>query len=775
MRVFSFKNKEQRNLKVSARNKQEIDYERSRKQQLESEYQRRLQIESDKDELHVPIAIRSGDPDFKISNNPNAQPLEWHFIHHDQLGRDERGESIAANIKQHIKNNPHLYREVDLGTEQYGDNEEMLRAAPGGMKGYIPLAGVSPSRTRTTNTSIEELSRLMNLSETKKRLKSTINRSTSANLPEFDPEHPLNLIANHGGKAFKFLFTDQMPYTPAKPGEDLCICGSSPEMHTDSETAKQRSLATGETMRTHRFTPQTIYNKDGQPINADKFRLDRSPLRRAAVPDGDKLSTKIVDQGLDRFMMPVVEVGAGPRELTAIRSIEKLKPNGSIQTRGPGGEQEVACTHCVNGITNPFQSNHAMGCRDCAFGQHTYKEDSDEQGNKIYTPITVGLGDSRMKYLNAEDCPPCPECNGNKVVNVRNVSSAHDELPCGACEGTGKDLSKLNGFNCNNCATEMPNVDSQKSMIYTTPDNFCPHCQGKAHTTKKVELTKKPGVGQKGVTIYEPKENNDIKYMPRANTFLGNPSYLVPMGDLSAHQTGSGMVGFKAHGDANCTECHGNDEYRTASTNRPCSSCRVAGFDDPDHIIMPNSFQMDHGDHFKIPLFIYQKAMKKAFPDDDTNPHNFLDKKHMSNKYEGVDFYDHEGKTIPNEHLIGLIENGIQLPQKHIDEFRRRSAINHSSRNAKFCAASADAEDMADILSTHFREFPMIVPGLNIKPKSTPSLPSGEGEGNAFGTYQRSLEDIGSAINKTDDERKKTTQTPQEIADTSAVKELTNE
>jgi len=186
---------------------------------------------------------------------------------------------------------------------------------------------------------------------------------------------------------------------------------------------------------------------------------------------------------------------------------------------------------------------------------------------------------------------------------------------------------------------------------------------------------------------------------------------------------------------------------------------------------------MDHGDHFKIPLFIYQKAMKKAFPDDDTNPHNFLDKKHMSNKYEGVDFYDHEGKTIPNEHLIGLIENGIQLPQKHIDEFRRRSALNHSflNRNAKFCAASADAEDMADILSTHFKEFPMIVPGLNIKPKSTPSLPSGEGEGNAFGTYQRSLEDIGSAINKTDDERKKTTQTPQEIADTSAVKELTNE
>jgi hypothetical protein len=184
---------------------------------------------------------------------------------------------------------------------------------------------------------------------------------------------------------------------------------------------------------------------------------------------------------------------------------------------------------------------------------------------------------------------------------------------------------------------------------------------------------------------------------------------------------------------------------------------------------MPTSFQMDHGDHFKIPLFIYQKAMKKAFPDDDTNPHNFLDKKHMSNKYEGVDFYDHKGKTIPNEHLIGLIENGIQLPQKHIDEFRRRSAINHSSRNAKFCAASADAEDMADILSTHFREFPMIVPGLNIKPKSTPSLPSSSEDSGAFDTYQKNLEDIGSTINK------KTTETPQAIPSASAMKELANE
>jgi len=674
--------------------------------------------------LSEPFAVHSGDPYSQISRQPDAQTGAWHFAHHSLLGNDENGVSIAKSLKASLDHPDSGYEKVTITPDQYASNPDLLKLAPKGMTGYKPKA---TTRTRTDSEPLRAFHTILNSGITRRNMRERTSQMPSLNAPAFEPTNPLNLIATHGGQtALRKMFTDTVPHVPTSPEHNLCVCGRSAEKHVDAETAKSHHASTGEHLEIHEFTPAFVHDEEGNPVAGNKARASQSPLRYGNIIETDEngnrsLKNKKVDDAIppaeswskvrtpidpdtgetslalkkttDSEQMPLIRVGSEPIKLNVIHSKENSIPGKTDKIIKWEQEPEYSVKkcqepNCHNGVLDLSNREHRIGCRDCLPGKVRFKMKSDNDGNIKPVPYTEGLGSGRMRYLDLDDAPKCPHCDNGKVLS-KDKTATDEKIDCRACSGTGKQIetTKEFGFNC-------PNCESNNSTILTTPNNTCPKCNGTGRDKGLTEVVRK-----------KPKPD----YI-RVSTMEGNPLHLSKFSS-EANKTPTGIDGWKGHGNPDCTRCHGDDEYQTED-GLPCN-CRIGSFTGKD-LISPSDANYISPNHVDIPAHLYDSAMKKAYPDSSENPHIIRDLRRNIDMRTGLSpaqrvglgrKYVHDNGEEAKNYLY-MWENGVSLPKETIASLNKSSAKNHASRNAKFCAASADLEDISKAIG-NFSSLPI--------------------------------------------------------------------
>ena len=671
--------------------------------------------------LSEPFAVHNGNDYSQISRDPNAQSSEWSFAHHSTLGNDDSGNSIASSLRAALDHPTSGYEKVHISPDQYAHDEKLTKLAPKGMTGYKLKA----NQTRTDSEPLRQYHSILNNGLIRGTMRSNTSKMPALNAPAFEPTHPLNLIATHGGSfALRKMFTDQISHVPAAPGEDKCVCGKPAHMHVDDETANAHFNATGEHLEQHEYIPQNVYDEQGNPTRGSTFRAAQSPLRYGSAITTDENGKRVVrrtkmDEGTGSDQIPVVRVGSQPVRLKIVDTDEITIPGKTQQInkfeQAPAYSYKKCKNHnCHDGQLDLTVREYKTGCGDCAPGNILRKEKNDNDGNVVLEPYAVGMGSGKLRMLNLDDAPKCPHCdNGYKISNDKTSTSS--KVPCTACKATGKRLDTLSK------GTSCPNCESNDSSILTTPSNGCPDCKG---TGYEKDLT--PVERSKAKLIYDGpdckecsgKGKDEITKSPcksckgtgKEHTIVeGNPLYLMPFRDESS-STLTGIDGWKAHPNPKCTRCHGKGLM--TEDGLPCN-CQIGSSSNKDDLIAPPNVRLIGPNYVDVPAHLYEESMRKAYPKNVVNPHQIRDLSTTKDARTGLTpaqkeglgrrIYLDNGSEIKNYQYAW--ENGVSFPQSKIDELNKKSAEHWARPDAKFTAASADLEEIRKAISS-FKDLP---------------------------------------------------------------------
>ena len=703
-----------------------------------NEYDKKRQEKSRQkiEHLDAPYAIYSGDPDYHVTRNPNVEPGKWNFVHHTEIGNDRTGRSIARDLKSELEKIDSPYEKTFLSPDQYAHDEKMTKLAPKGMLGYRLKKENQP--IRSDNTSIREFHQVLNNAEIRGKMRQRVGELPSINAPEFDPTHPLNLIATHGGQtAIKKMFTDQVPYLTANPGENICVFGREASKHTDEATASEHHGKIGEHLETHEFTPQYVNTGDGEYSKGSESRASQSPLRFAALPSTDKdgnrtLKSRKVDEGMNAESMPMVLVGTSAAKFNRVTTSE---PPGTINNFQKANVSRTKCSHCTNGRVDPYKRSNNVHCENCMPGKITMKT-INENGKEKGIPYTVGMGGGKVRYLDQKDAPNCENCKGKGYTLSKDKTASDLEIPCRACKSTGKQIETVEGS-----GTQCTNCNSHNSSIDTTPGNSCKYCDGKGYS--KEETVKIP---------------QNIKLDVSKTPFEGNPIIMRPFSKESSEES-TGVDGYLGHGKKSCTRCHGNDEYQTED-GKPCN-CRIGSFSNEDHIVAPKGSRYIFPDHIELPADHFLKALASVYPDHATNPHSIKDLNNTSDPITGTSpnnptghrYETADGKNYEAHKFTHLWNPGVSVTPDMLAELNKQSAVHHSSKNAKYTAASADLELVTNFVRDNLQRMPINITGRKQSiMRKTEALPGGRTNPKSFHpAVQPAISKVESAIDELGD------------------------
>ena len=697
---------------------------------LRNENIKERENEERKRDLDAPFAVYVGDPSWHVSKNPNVEPGRFEAVHESLgYGFDEEGRSIHREFKSHLRDPKNGYDKVELNYDQVAHNPDLVKLMKKHklktMEGYVPR---NTQNGRTDSKPLRDLNSILDFGSTLSRLrrKSKENPASGINAPAFDPTHPANLaIALGGDTAFRKMFTDQVPRRPAKPGEDRCGCGFLGNEHVTHEQAVDHYAKTGQLLPTHKHAPQFVYDSDGNAIPGSEYRKQHSPLLYDTAPQADatgKTSLKAgrPDIGItDKPHMPVIWVGTKGFGFKRIVRNELGRVGHGEKVRGILQKYRTKpCDFCdATGVINPVNRSNSAQCEDCLPGKINRKHVYDENGKLIgVKKLSLGLGAGRVRYFDEEDKPVCSVCKGADD-KWSGTGTKQEVVKCYNCGGTKKEpeLSGNDGHQCKNC-------NSSRSLFRLTPNNVCPKCNGLKYTKSAFGRMTKP------------------EFHETVEEYHGNPKFLEP---FETEKPSSGNItqnvdGWKAHGDPNCLNCRGDDDWQNKETGEPCLYCRVGRYDDPDDIISPPGKKYITPMGIKVPSHVYFTGINEAYKDNPmANPHtvhsvlhaidpdtgksSFETYKVVGDKYEAN---SGSGADIPvdSQRMIGTVSNGINIPEGKHKELLKKSKQNAKSVNAKFTQSSADLNDIIDAMKD-FKSFPISTPQkTEYVTRSTPTV-----------------------------------------------------
>jgi predicted RNA-binding Zn-ribbon protein involved in translation (DUF1610 family) len=372
--------------------------------------------------------------------------------------------------------------------------------------------------------------------------------------------------------------------------------------------------------------------------------------------------------------IPTVLVGTGPHRFnkitTAAPSSEDRKPNIAVV-----GLDNPPCPGCVGGKLDPSKRENKFPCPDCSHGSLNFKIVKDEAGNEKAVLHTVGIGNGKQKYVNEADVPK------------------------------GKSIDTE--FPCENCG-------SNDSTVTTTPDNVHEECGGTGISIKsRIKLPK-------------------IKLMSWAKPFSGNP-ILYRRFSKGTNSDVPGIDGWLAHGDKECTRCHGDDNYQTAD-KLPCN-CRIGSFANKDQVVAPAGAKYIHPDHVEIPRHVYMSAMKELYPDEDTNPHKEINLQNTADPITGASpnnptghRYEGPAGVKSEAHLFrSVVTGGVSIPHEDLEELNKQSAANWSGPNGHLTGSSKDLELITNYVKNNFHKLKVNVAGQTDTGKSPSDIKTVDG------------------------------------------------
>ena len=662
-----------------------------------------------KKEMNAPYGVYNGDRDSLTSGDPSSLGRIAFYHRSEPHLRNKRtvdGRLKVHELKDRLTRSSD-YDIVPIPVEQYAYNERWAKLAPRSLNVFVKKPKPSSFiNKRAISSEMRQARRFNNLEKVTKQLRG--ETGSQANVDELNPDHPLNIFEESGPEEMLMsIFTDRNRKSPDLSLSDeakakICVCG-----HGEEDHEKDGS---------HKFIPKYVMNSNGLLVPGNEFRSSRSRLRysvsttnRSDNPSSPstKYEFQLADRGLGiGSAMPIVTVGlAGSR-------VERtyLRPNGLDQFGKPmspvtatptediyGSYEKCKGTKdapCYGGNLSPKRFMNATFCEDCLPGNPIYSSDGSRQ-------IGEGLGNGRFKILNEMDAPKCPHCNGEGGKFQLNKSGSL-WIPCSACGESGLDKTAMghNGTNCLNC-------NSSDSTISLTDAPSCPICNGTGRTP--VRIKKKPKEGQI--------EQRDLV----VTTNEGNPITLEKFDDSGF----DGIDGYKSEGDKTCTECAGDNTYKN-SEGKPCSNCMIGSFDDPENIIAPKGARFVFPTEIKVPEYIYQKAMRTAYPDSSKNPHRRstdfglfdpetqLPNSGVTSSGNPIVSYKLDGKDIDTKRFVGVSQPGISFTPEDINYLNDRSKAHRSHPNAEFIAGSAELKDIHDLLVNRFSSLPINIPGLQV-------------------------------------------------------------
>ena len=683
---FSF-NKTAAKKKPVVFNLEQVSSDKEHAESKKTEFRSRSKSEKRKQDLEAPFALMTGDPSYHPENNPDVEKPGMEIIHKSvpkYSGLNKKGQPYATTMKNLLRGSDKWER-IFIDKSQYAHNDEISKLAPHGLEAYRQKrydANVSSSMLKTLHANDQA------------RINKNNGVVPSTGGKALEPDDPINLINSYGGKsAIHKMLGFHIPY---KMGHDLCVCGESSDKHVDAATAADHFNKTGEHLEIHKHLPQFVGSEPGNEVRASQSRQLSviMPVEQSPGIFKNKKARADTQIGLHGDHIPMVRVANKGIKYQRYFNFEELR-NGkrsSIQNVIKGlGSRYKKCV-CSDGVLNPNQRDNSKQCEDCMPGKINHKIERDNDGNQILKPHTIGLGGGRQRYLNEADAPPCPHCKGEGELEI-NDKANNTKIACSKCEGSGKDKTSLSnsGFSCTNCG-------SDHSSQALTPENHCKICEGKGYVKNEI----KPRIEK-------------IKTVGPATTLEGNPRFLEPFGNNAPSNTG--VDGWKGHGDKNCTRCKGDDEYQT-EFGMPCN-CRIASLDD-DHISHSGKRNI-HPDHVDLPEFYYQNHMANAYKDNTAaNPHELHDHPNFPDPETGKTPFEQYGigahqewankkEGVPSSMYLGVWQHGKRLPQKTLDELNKKSDKHWSSKNAKYCAASADLEEINHVFS-NFKSLPDNLP-----------------------------------------------------------------
>lgn len=691
-------------------------------------------------ELDRPYVVKMGNPLSHVSNLPNEIPEHYHAVHRTfaGIGKDENGFEIAHELKKSLLNPQSGFKKTFLSEDQFAHDPELLALSKkyggkGGIEAYEPI--IPTNTTRSVNVQLQRLLSIKEHGKAMDRLRKRTSDLSTLNTPEFEPTDMLNLVVTHGGRAaLDAGYTNKMPFaTPTEPGEDLCKCGRALDKHVSPDEAIDHFSKTGEHLEIHDFGSQSVdtnHSASDSPLLSRYIRKTNADGSTRMVTDqpGNALWSLIKTRNArsgdtspirERKYMPMVRIGNQAIKFNRITGYDPLRgPDGrkinSYEQRNE--KEEILCNACTKGKKNPFQRESRRHCDDCMHGKVNMITKRDASGNETLEPHTIGLGGGLMKYINESDVPACEHCdNGFKILNDKTATA--NRIPCSACNATGKTPGlygdDADGFACGNCL-------SANSSITVTPDNKCPHCNDGILGNRIVKKGKK------------------WKLLFKTKKYEGNPIFLAYFN--TAGHGNTGVDAWKAHGNPNCTRCHGNDEYQT-NNELPCN-CRIDHFNDQNRHVSPSNASYIHKNHIDVPEKIYFDAMSKAYGKDPySNPHDRIDMPHEIDpktgltpweQYDGLgaryDIMDGSHKIpVGAERFLGAYGPGVSLPRDKksnkiekgmLADLQSRSAKRWKSVNAKYCAAAGDLDDIHKTLTEHFGSMPVNITSQRISFKT---------------------------------------------------------
>ena len=717
----------------------DLDQRRFKEQDEKSkkeERKRRSQAVKKQRAERAPYGVFDGDPRALRTRTPEALSSSISF--YDQSLpqfknlRDEHGRRIVREVKKRLSHPNSGYEATTIPVESYAHHPEWVKLAPRGLQVFVKKPDVTRTKTRATGA-VRDLHRLDALSSVTPLLRQTTHGL--GGVDPLDPNHPVNVLKSEGMvAALRTIFTDDHQYAsaadlPTSIALKKCVCGAHEDQHvTDEEAMEYNAKNPGKHLEQHPFTPEFIQGADGKLEKAAPFRAGQSYLRYSMSPeDPSKKETKMVYQRADLGAgidgMPVVNIGLYPNRL-----IRKVLTASGIDKFGNDIDEFIfpttttyedhACPGlpgrpCFGGFLKPSNRMNIVPCNNCTAGLKTYDGDTAEQ-------ISTGLGNGKVQLHREEDCPNCPTCKGDGFKLTADKSN-QKKIVCKTCKGSGKDLSATkSGIDCDVC-------HSGNSMIKISSPPACTVCDGTAKAPfpkTKVSIRNKQQqevVGQEITTD----EGNLVELMPFDGSGYAN----------------TGVDGWRAHGNKNCTRCHGDDEYQT-SERMPCN-CRIGNFNDRNCLISPKNARFITPTGIKLPELLLQTIMGKSYSDQQHNPHvrnhdfktinpdtkvpydetyngeksiqyNVLDEPGLINPSTGIP-ENNTTRSIKPARMLAMYTSGVTLPPSILKELQKRSKVHRSSVNADFCAASAELEDMHELIGNHFPELPIIIPGVMVK------------------------------------------------------------
>jgi len=688
--------------------------------------ERRNRSEARRREMRKPYGIFHGDPAALLNGNPLDRST-ISFIHRSlpqfKSRRDANGRLKIHQMKEWLSHKNSGYTSVTIPRESYEHHPDWAKLAPNGLEVFVPNERAGNAKSSLTRA-VRDLRRIADMRSVRTSLRSATGDAPTVD--ELDPDHPLNVLRDRGAAAvWSRIFTDRDQSARSRRLDDeaklqTCVCGKSADAHGTVEEAVAHHAATGQHMPIHKFTPQYVLDGDDNVVLGSKFRADQSQLRYSSAPSdrGDDYRTakyrfKRADEGLDGTSMPVVRVGLNSGRVTKVvlrgtgydSKGKRISPviNRKMKTEGRFEKcKGDGVNPCFGGFQSMSRTVNVIPCDTCSPGETLYSEDGSRE-------IGVGLGNGRIKISNQEDCPDCKSCGGDGFT-MQNNKSDSVKIDCRSCRATGKDLTAMGstGAQCTNC-------NSKDSTVSLTTDNYCKHCHGFGVMPTRVAITRKL-----------PKEvlARDVEHHD------GNPIMLTPF-DASGYGP-SHIDGWKAHGDENCTQCQGDDEFQETDDQgnvTPCKNCRIGSFDDRSSLIAPKGKRFVHPDGVDAPEISYQLAMASTYKDNpENNPHErwtdfqnidpatSLPHAGISEEGEPLLSYISDRRDIPRNNLVGVYQSGVNLGDGILKELRDRSTKHRASRNAEFCAGSAELEDIHELLGKHFPELQISTPGVRVTP-----------------------------------------------------------